>query len=165
MRKNSHFSGQPLYGQVIRLLDKSKILQYSQEKGGERYTKRFNCDHHTVLRPVFQGCRPPSEDREKERRNQGAFQADETELPAEILLWRKRQRHQDPDMGDSDCKPAADGDAERPYSAMELFGVGHNGTDHPDVLRRLPQSVQQPGKGMGNHSFRGLRCTSGIIAF
>lgn len=94
-----------------------------------------------------------------------AFQADETELPAEILLWRKRQRYQDPDMVASDCKPAADGDAERPYSAMELFGVGHNGTDHPDVLRRLLQSVQQPGKGMGNHSFRGLQCTSGTIAF
>ena len=49
MRKNSHFSGQPLYGQVIKLLDKSKILQYSQEKGGERYTKRFNCWIHLVV--------------------------------------------------------------------------------------------------------------------
>ncbi|MGM9863183.1 MAG: hypothetical protein ACI305_02825 [Lepagella sp.] len=28
---------------MIKLLDKSKILQFSQEKGGERYTKRFNC--------------------------------------------------------------------------------------------------------------------------
>ncbi len=26
MRKNSHFSGQPLYGQVIKLLDKSKFF-------------------------------------------------------------------------------------------------------------------------------------------
>ena len=26
MRKNSHFSGQPLYGQVIKLLDTSKFL-------------------------------------------------------------------------------------------------------------------------------------------
>ena len=43
MRKNSHFLGQPLYGQVIKFLDKSKILQFSRENGGERYTKRFNC--------------------------------------------------------------------------------------------------------------------------
>ena len=28
------------------MLDKSKILQFSREKGGERYTKRFNCWIH-----------------------------------------------------------------------------------------------------------------------
>lgn len=49
MRKNSHFSGQPLYGQVIKLLDKSKILQFSREKGGERYTKRSNVWVHLVV--------------------------------------------------------------------------------------------------------------------
>ena len=49
MRKNSHFSGQPLYGQVTKLLDKSKVLQFSREKGGERYTKRFNCWIHLVV--------------------------------------------------------------------------------------------------------------------
>ncbi len=32
MRKNSHFSGQPLYGQVIKLLDKSKNLFNSVRK-------------------------------------------------------------------------------------------------------------------------------------
>ena len=49
MPKSSHFSGQPLYGQVIKLLDKSKILQFSREYGGERYTKRFNCWIHLVV--------------------------------------------------------------------------------------------------------------------
>lgn len=49
MGKSNHFSGQPLYGQVIKLLDKSKILQFSAEKGGERYTKRFNCWVHLVV--------------------------------------------------------------------------------------------------------------------
>ena len=49
MRKNSHFSGQPLYGQVIKLRDKSKILDFSRENGGERYTKRFNCWIHLVV--------------------------------------------------------------------------------------------------------------------
>ncbi|MBD5357760.1 MAG: DUF4372 domain-containing protein, partial [Bacteroides sp.] len=46
MHKSSHFFGQPLYGQVIRLLDKSKILDISRANGGERYTKRFNCWLH-----------------------------------------------------------------------------------------------------------------------
>jgi hypothetical protein len=39
MAKSSHFSGQPLYGQVINLLDKSKILRFSRSHGGERYVK------------------------------------------------------------------------------------------------------------------------------
>ena len=34
MPKSSHFSGQPLYGQVIKLLEKPKILQFSREYGG-----------------------------------------------------------------------------------------------------------------------------------
>ena len=49
MRKNSNFSGQPFYGQVIKLLDKSKILQFSRENGGERYIKRFNGWIHLVV--------------------------------------------------------------------------------------------------------------------
>lgn len=49
MSKSSHFSGQPLYSQVIKLLDKSKILQISRENGGERYTKRFNGWVHMVV--------------------------------------------------------------------------------------------------------------------
>lgn len=49
MSKSSHFSGQPLYGQVIKLLDKSKILQISQEKGSERYVKRFDAWVHLVV--------------------------------------------------------------------------------------------------------------------
>lgn len=49
MGKSNHFSGQPLYGQVIKLLDKSKILRFSRERGGERYTKRFNGWIHLVV--------------------------------------------------------------------------------------------------------------------
>lgn len=49
MSKSSHFSGQRLYGQVIKLLDKSKILQISRENGGERYIKRFNGWIHLVV--------------------------------------------------------------------------------------------------------------------
>lgn len=49
MSKSTHFSGQPLYSQIIRLLDKTKILKLSSELGGERYIKRFDCWTHTVV--------------------------------------------------------------------------------------------------------------------
>ena len=49
MGKSSHFIGQPMYGQVMKLLDKSKILQISSEQGGERYTKHFNGWVHLVV--------------------------------------------------------------------------------------------------------------------
>ena len=49
MGKSNHFSGQPLYSQVIKLLNKSKTLCFSRENGGERYTKRFNCWIHLVV--------------------------------------------------------------------------------------------------------------------
>ena len=49
MGKSTHFIGQPLYSQVINLLDKRKIFQISQEFGGERYVKRFNVWVHLVV--------------------------------------------------------------------------------------------------------------------
>ena len=49
MSKSTHFIGQPLYSQVIKLLDKSKILQISQENGGEHYTKRFTAWIHLIV--------------------------------------------------------------------------------------------------------------------
>ncbi|MEG0456068.1 MAG: IS4 family transposase, partial [Bacteroides sp.] len=49
MGKSTHFIGQPLYCQVIKLLDKSKILKQSREKGGERYVKSFNGWTHLVV--------------------------------------------------------------------------------------------------------------------
>ena len=35
MSKGTHFIGQPMFGQLIFLLDKSKILKFSREKDGE----------------------------------------------------------------------------------------------------------------------------------
>ena len=49
MGKSTHFIGQPMYNQVIKLLVKSKILQISRELGGERYTKHFNGWVHLVV--------------------------------------------------------------------------------------------------------------------
>ena len=49
MPKSNHFIGQPLYNQVIKLLDKSKILRISRQHGGERYIKRFDSWTHLVV--------------------------------------------------------------------------------------------------------------------
>lgn len=37
MSKSNHFFGQPLYGHLINLSDKGKILELSRSKDGERY--------------------------------------------------------------------------------------------------------------------------------
>ena len=49
MGKSTHFIGQPMYNQLLKLLDKSEILKISRENGGERYTKRFNGWIHLVV--------------------------------------------------------------------------------------------------------------------
>ena len=38
-----------MYGQLINLLDKSKILRFSRENGGERYVKHFDAWQHLVI--------------------------------------------------------------------------------------------------------------------
>ena len=48
MSKSSHFFGQPSYGQLINLLDKTEIIKISREHGGERYIKRFDAWTHLV---------------------------------------------------------------------------------------------------------------------
>ena len=49
MDKGTHFLGQPMYGQLISLLDKAQILRISQENGGERYVKHFDAWQHLVV--------------------------------------------------------------------------------------------------------------------
>ena len=39
MNKGTHFSGQPMYGQLINLLSKDEILKFSHNRNGERYVK------------------------------------------------------------------------------------------------------------------------------
>lgn len=48
MGKSTHFFGQPIYGQLIKLLEKSKILQMSRKHGGERYVKSFDGFTHVL---------------------------------------------------------------------------------------------------------------------
>lgn len=50
MSKDSHFTGQPVYSQVLKLLDKEKILKISREtKGSEAYVKCFDGYRHIVV--------------------------------------------------------------------------------------------------------------------
>ena len=50
MGKDSHFTGQPVYSQVLKLLDKDKIRQISRDtQGSESYVKRFGGYEHLVV--------------------------------------------------------------------------------------------------------------------
>ena len=50
MGKDSHFTGQPVYSQVLKLLDKAKIRQISHDtQGSESYVKRFGGYEHLVV--------------------------------------------------------------------------------------------------------------------
>lgn len=49
MNKGTHFIGQPMYGQLLSLLDKARILKISCETGGERYIKHFDAWQHLVI--------------------------------------------------------------------------------------------------------------------
>lgn len=48
MGKSTHFFGQPIYGQLIKSLDKEKIIQISRNYGGERYVKSFDGFTHLL---------------------------------------------------------------------------------------------------------------------
>lgn len=42
MGKSTNFFGQPVYGQLIKSLDRAKIVEMSRKNGGEKYVKSFN---------------------------------------------------------------------------------------------------------------------------
>ena len=48
MVKSTHFFGQPVYGQLIKSLDRDKIIKMSRSNGGERYVKSFDGWHHLL---------------------------------------------------------------------------------------------------------------------
>ncbi len=73
------------------------------------------------------------------------FKADQTELPLEILLWRERQRHQNPDMGYTHRKSAAVSTSKQTRKTLELLRAGYNRQNCADVLpesRKVPQSAR-----------------------
>ena len=50
MGKGTHFFGQPVYGQLIKCLNKDKIVEMSRNHGGERYIKSFVGRQYIVRR-------------------------------------------------------------------------------------------------------------------
>lgn len=56
MSKSSNFFGQPIYGQLIKSLDREKIVEMSRKHGGEKYVKSFDGYTHllTMLYAVIQ---------------------------------------------------------------------------------------------------------------
>ena len=56
MGKSSNFFGQPIYGQLIKSLDREKIIEKSRKHGGEKYVKSFDGYTHllTMLYAVIQ---------------------------------------------------------------------------------------------------------------
>ncbi len=52
----SNFFGQPIYGQLIKSLNREKIVEFSQKHGGEKYVKIFDGYTHllTMLYAVIQ---------------------------------------------------------------------------------------------------------------
>ena len=56
MRKSSNYFGQPIYGQLIKSLDREKIVEISRKHGGEKYVKSFDGYTHllTMLYAVIQ---------------------------------------------------------------------------------------------------------------
>lgn len=50
MSKSTHFTGQPVYSQIIKFLDKTKIKEISsQTAGSESYVKRFDGYTHLIV--------------------------------------------------------------------------------------------------------------------
>ena len=48
MNKGTHFIGQPMYGQLIKSLDRDKIVEMSRKNGGAKYVKNFNGFTHLL---------------------------------------------------------------------------------------------------------------------
>lgn len=48
MGKSTHFFGQPVHGQLIKSLDRDKIVEMSRKNGGEKYVKSFDGYTHLL---------------------------------------------------------------------------------------------------------------------
>lgn len=57
MGKDTHFIGQPIFGQLLSFLNKSQINRASKELGADKYVKKFTSYKHVVvmLFAVFEG--------------------------------------------------------------------------------------------------------------
>ncbi len=57
MGKNTNFSGQPIFNQLLNFIDKGEVKKLAKKNGSERYVKRFSTYNHMVvmLFVVFEG--------------------------------------------------------------------------------------------------------------
>src|SRR5690554_7595624 len=49
MGKNTNFSGQPIFNQLLTFIDKSEIRKIAKHHDAERYVKKFTTYHHVVV--------------------------------------------------------------------------------------------------------------------
>jgi hypothetical protein len=49
MGKSKNFSGQPIFNQLIKFIDKGEIKQIAKKHGAERYVKKFGTYNHVVV--------------------------------------------------------------------------------------------------------------------
>ncbi len=46
MGKSKNFSGQPIFNQLLKFIDKSEIRKIAKKHDTERYVKKFTTYHH-----------------------------------------------------------------------------------------------------------------------
>jgi len=58
MSKSKFFTGQPIFGQILKLIPRSLVAKVAQQTKADRYCKRFNTYDHlvTMLYTVFNHC-------------------------------------------------------------------------------------------------------------
>jgi hypothetical protein len=49
MGKSKNFSGQPIFNQLIKFIDKSEIRKIARQHGAERYVKKFTTHNHLIV--------------------------------------------------------------------------------------------------------------------
>jgi hypothetical protein len=49
MGKSKNFSGQPIFNQLIKFIDKNEIRKIAKQHGAERYVKKFSTYNHVVV--------------------------------------------------------------------------------------------------------------------
>ena len=49
MRKNTNFTGQPIFNQLLFFISRSRISKIAHKHDAERYVKKFNTYHHVVV--------------------------------------------------------------------------------------------------------------------
>ena len=97
--------------------------------------------------------------------NRTAVQANQAELPAALLLWRERQRHQDTDLSHAHRQPASDGAAKPHQTPLELLGTGNDGQGHAHVLCQCIHILRATREGLTQDPGRDGRGATGTHTF